>query len=145
MIRNQFAKAVLVATGFVLLCVVPGMAWEQSALPVAVQTPNGARPGVQPKKDALPTNDFDGLNYTDAQKAELAKIHRETESHKALVVKDQKLTEDQKNALLLGYTRMEYTEEFKVLTPEQQRQVRQKLLARKASAQAAQKKQPPRN
>jgi Spy/CpxP family protein refolding chaperone len=142
--KNRFAKAVLVAAGCVFLCAVPGLAGTQSAQPVAVQSPNVARPGTQPKKDAL-TNDFAGLNYTDAQKAELDKIHRETESHKGMVVKDQQLTEDQKNAMLVGYTRMEYTQAFKVLTPEQQKQVRQRLLARKASDQAAQKKQTGRN
>jgi hypothetical protein len=85
------------------------------------------------------------LNYTDAQKAELDRIHRETESRKEAVAKDRHLTEDQKDAMLLGYTRIEYGEAFKVLSPDQQKQVRQRLAARKASDQASQKKQPGRN
>ena len=45
--------------------------------------------------------------------------------------------------MLLGYTRMEYGEMFKVLTPEQQKQVRQKIHARRAADQAARQKQNP--
>jgi hypothetical protein len=40
---------------------------------------------------------------------------------------------------------MEYNQAFQELSPEQKKQVRQRLLARKASDQAAQKKQPGRN
>jgi Spy/CpxP family protein refolding chaperone len=145
MSKNRFAKAVAVAAGFVFLSAASGPARAQSIHPVAVQASNATRPAVQPKGDALPPNDFAGLNYTDAQKAEIDKIHRETESRKAAVAKDQHLTEDQKNAMLVGYTRMEYGESFKVLSPEQQKQVRQRLVARKASEQASQKKQPGRN
>jgi hypothetical protein len=143
--KNRFAKVVAVATGFVFLCAASAMARAQSALPVAVQTQNAARLGVQPKRDASPSNDFAGLNYTDDQKAELDRIHRETESRKESVAKDQQLTSDQKDAMLLGYTRMEYTRSFKVLSPIQQRQVRQRMLARKVADHAAQRKQPPHN
>jgi Spy/CpxP family protein refolding chaperone len=143
--KNRFAKAVAVASGFLFLSAAPGLARAQSILPVAVQASNAARPVTQPKGNALPPSDFDGLNYTDAQKAELDRIHRETESRKEAVAKDRHLTEDQKDAMLLGYTRIEYGEAFKVLSPDQQKQVRQRLAARKASDQASQKKQPGRN
>jgi Spy/CpxP family protein refolding chaperone len=141
--KNRFAKAVAVAAGFVFLSTAPGLASEHSALPITVQTPKSPRPGVQPKKDDTLQNDFAGLNYTAEQKAKLDQIHHDTEMHKAAVVNDQKLNEDQKNAMLVGYTRMEYSESFKVLSPEQQKQVRQRLLARKAADQAAQKRQQP--
>lgn len=145
MSRNLLAKTTGILVGVGFLCAVPEMARAQRTLPVTVQTRNAVQPGSQPKKDALPPNDFVGLNYTDDQKAEVDKIHRETESRKEAVAKDQQLTEDQKNALLLGYTRMEYGRVYRVLSPEQQRQVRQRISARKASDLAAQKKQPPRN
>jgi Spy/CpxP family protein refolding chaperone len=140
MYKNRFANAVAVAFGFVLLCATTGLASQQSA-PRGVLTANTTRPGAQ----TLPANDFAGLNYTADQKAKLDKIHRETESHKRAVVKDPNLTPDQKDAMLLGYTRMEYNQAFQELSPEQKKQVRQRLLARKASDQAAQKKQPGRN
>jgi len=139
MSRNRIANAVAVASGFVLLCVAPTLAQAHSALPVAVQSQSMARPGTQPKKDAYPLNDFAGLNYTDAQKVEMDKIHRDMESRKSMVAKDQKLTSDQKDAMLLGYTRMEYVQDYKVLLPDQQKLVRQRLLARKASSQPGQK------
>jgi Spy/CpxP family protein refolding chaperone len=143
--KNQFTKTMAVAAGFVFLCVVAGMTLAQSAPPVAVQTPNAAPSGIQPRGKTLPPNDFADLSFTDDQKAELDKIHRETESRKAAVEKDQQLTPDQKNAMLLGYTRMEYGQSYKVLSPEQRRQVNRRMLARKASDQAAQKKQLTRN
>jgi Spy/CpxP family protein refolding chaperone len=47
--------------------------------------------------------------------------------------------------MILGYSHLENGEIFKVLTPEQRRQVRQRLQARGATDPAAQKKQPPAN
>jgi hypothetical protein len=143
--KNRFAKPVSVAVGFVFLCAVPGLALVLSAPPDTVQTPKTASPGTRPKRDALPPDDFAALNYTDEQKAEIDRIHRETESHKAVVAKDEKLTADQKEAMLVGYTRMEYGLVYKVLSPEQRREVRQRLIARRAADQAAQKKQSLRN
>jgi hypothetical protein len=93
-----------------------------------------------PKKESVPPSDFVGLNYTDEQKAEIAKVHRDMESHKAAIVKDEKLTPDQKNAMILGYTRMEYGRVYQALSPEQQRQVRQRMVARRTADQATQAK-----
>jgi len=143
--KNRFAKAVAVAAGFVFLCAAPGMVRAQGAMPVAVQTRNAVPPVAQPKGAHFPADDFAALNYTDDQKAEIDKIHRETESRKEAVKKDQKLTADQKDAMLLGYTRLERGEVFRVLSPAQQSQVRHRILARKAADQAPQKKQPSRD
>ena len=145
MTKNRFAKSVTVAAGLIFLSAAPALARAESTPPRTVQTTNAAPPGAQPKRDALPPNDFAGLNYTDEQKSEIAKIHRETESKKAVIAKDQALTADQKNAMLLGYTRMEYGEVFKVLSPDQQRQVRQRMAARRGADQAALRKQHSRN
>jgi hypothetical protein len=82
------------------------------------------------------------LSYTDEQKAQIDTIRQDTKSRKEVVAKDDKLTADQKDAMLLGYTRMEYGRIYKVLSPEQQRQVRQRIRARRTADQAAQKKQP---
>ena len=88
---------------------------------------------------------FAGLKYTDDQKVEIDKIHRDAETRKAAVSKDEKLTQDQKDAMLLGYTHLEYSSIFKTLTPEQRRQVRDKIRARKAADQPAQKEQAPQS
>ena len=142
--KGQFAKPMTVAVGFFLLYVVPGLSRAQSGSPSPMQSPRVASP-AQAKKDAQPADDFGGFNYTEEQKAEIDKIHRDSESRMNAVTKDQKLTADQKEAMLQGYARLEYGELFKVLTPEQQKVVRKRIDARRAADQAAKKKQPPRN
>jgi hypothetical protein len=79
------------------------------------------------------------------RRQELTRIHRDSESRMNAVTKDQKLTADQKEAMLQGYARLEYGELYKVLTPEQQKVVLKRINARRAADQAAKKKQPPRN
>jgi hypothetical protein len=145
MSKNRFARQVTVVAGFIFLCAVPGIVRADNTQQGTAQAPKVVSPGAQQKSAALPPDDFAGLNYTDEQKSELDKIHRDTESHKEAVVKDEKLTTDQKNAMLLGYTRMEYGMRFKALSPEQKRQVCKRMLDRRAADQSAQKKRPPRN
>lgn len=88
-------------------------------------------------------DDFAGLAYSDDQKSEIDKIHQNTKSHQDVVAKDTQLNGDQRDAMLLGYTRMEYGEIYKVLTPEQKRQVQQKIRARRADQEAAKRHQVP--
>jgi len=130
------------ATGFFFLCVVPGLARGQNA---PVPTPKLDSSGAQPKGNALPPDDFAGLDYTDEQKVEIEQIRREAKAHKDVIAKDDKLTPDQKDAMLLGYTRVEYGQLYRVLTPEQKRQIRHRNLARRAADQAAKQKQSARN
>jgi Spy/CpxP family protein refolding chaperone len=140
--NNRFAKTVAVAAGLIFLWVAPGLTRAQSASPRSVQISKVAPTGAQANRDSLPPDDFAGLSYTDEQKAEIEKIRLDTKSRKAVAAKDEKLTADQKDAMLLGYTRMEYGRIYKVLSPEQQRQVRQRIHARRAADEAAKKKQP---
>lgn len=143
--KNRFAKPVAVAAGILFMLVTSGLVRADDSPQSALQTSKPASPMAQPMADSLPQDDFAGLDYTDKQRAEIDRIHRETESHKAVVANDPKLTADQKNAFLSGYTRMEYGLIFSVLSPVQQKQVRKRMLARKAAAQAGQKKQSPLN
>jgi Spy/CpxP family protein refolding chaperone len=142
--KGQFAKPMAIAVGFFLLCVVPGLSRAQSGSPSPMQSARVALPS-QAKNDAPPADDFAVFNYTEEQKAEIDKVHRDSESRMNAVTKDQKLTADQKEAMLQGYARLEYGELYKVLTPEQQREVCKKINARRAADQAAKKKQPARN
>jgi hypothetical protein len=137
---NRLAKPAAVAAGLIFLWVAPGLTRAQSASPRPVQSSKVASTGSRANRDSLPPDDFAGLTYTDEQKAEIEKIRLDTRSRKAVVAKDEKLTADQKDAMLLGYTRMEYGRIYKVLSPEQQRQVRQRIHARQAADQAAKKK-----
>jgi hypothetical protein len=143
--KKRFRKPVGVAAGLIFLFAAPGLTRAQGDPPAPVQAPKVASPGAQPKRASLPPDDFAGLNYSPEQKAEIDEIHQDTKSRKDAVVKDEKLNADQKDAMLQGYTRIEYGRVYKVLTPEQQRQVRQRMRARREADLAAQKKQPPQN
>jgi legume-like lectin family protein len=93
-----------------------------------VQTPQRASPEALPKSETRPTDDFiGGLNFTDGQKAKIDQIYQNMKPRMDAVVKDGKLSPEQKDAMLEGYRRQERSEVFKVLTPEQQTEVRKKL------------------
>ena len=79
-------------------------------------------------------DDLAGLNYTDNQKAKMHQVHQDIRSRMDAVVKDDKLSREQKKAMLEGYQRMEVRQVFKMLTPEQQTEVTKKVLARRAAA-----------
>lgn len=150
MTMNRFAVPIALGVGFILMSSVPGQAGSETSQPrvAAVQpsvapAPNVPSTGAQQKNETAPANDFAGLDLTDQQKAEIARIHRDAESRKAVISKADKLNADQKNAMLLGYTRMEYGEIFRVLSPAQQRQVREKVLARRTADKSAPKRQFP--
>lgn len=141
--KNRFLKPLAVAVGFIFLCAAPGRTRAQSGPRSPAQTTNVASSGPQRKKNSLPPDDFAGLTYSDAQKAEIDKIRQATKARKDAVVKDERLNADQKDAMLQGFSRIEYGQVFKVLTPEQQIQVRQRVRARREAEQPAQKKQSP--
>lgn len=142
---NRLAKTLAVTSGFLFLFAVPVPARAYNTSTGEVQTPTPAMPGPQGDRSSSAAQYFQGLDYTPEQKAEIDKIHRDTETRKAAVAKDEKMTQDQKDAMLVGYTHLESVSIFKVLTPDQQRQVRNRIRARKAADQAAQKKQAPQS
>jgi len=142
--QNRFANILTIAAGLFLLFAAQGPARADSAPNGAMQIPKPASHGPLPKSDPLP-DVFAGLNYTDDQKAEIAKIRHGMEVRRDVVERDHKLTQDQKDAMILGYAHLENGEIYKVLTPEQRRQVQHRLLARRTAEQGAQKKQLPAN
>jgi Spy/CpxP family protein refolding chaperone len=144
--KKRCAKLLTVAAGFILLCAAPGLTRAQMASPGPAQAPKMASPLAQAKKASAPPDDFAGLNYTDEQKAEIEKIRLDTRKRREAVAKDEKLSADQKDAMLLGYTRIEYGQIYKVLSPDQKKQVNQKIRARRAADDAARTtQQPPSN
>jgi Spy/CpxP family protein refolding chaperone len=142
---NRFAKSLALLAGFLFLFAVPELRRAYGAPAREVQTPTPAVPGSQAGSSSSPAEYFQGLDYTPEQKAQIDKIHRDAEMKRAAVVKDDKLNQDQKDAMLAGFTHLEYGSIFKVLTPDQQKQVREKIRARKAADQAAQKRQAPQS
>jgi Spy/CpxP family protein refolding chaperone len=143
--KDRFAKAVAVAVGFSLLIAARGTASADSTRSATMRAPNAISQSSQARRNTTPQDDFAGLNYTDEQKAQIERIHQDLLLRKGVIVKDEKLSPEQKDAMLVGYARMEYGQIFKVLTPEQQKQVRQKILARRAADQVAKNKQSQRN
>ena len=142
--RIRFANTLTIAAGLMLLPAAPASARAESAPQEAMRVPTPASSAPLLKVEPLPDY-FAGLNYTDDQKAEIAKIRHNIDTRRSAVEGDDRLTQDQKDAMILGYTRLENGEIFKVLTLEQRRQVRQKLEARREAGQPAQKKRRPEN
>lgn len=146
MSKGTFSKHVIVAVGFLLSpFLAPAPALAQSAAPAGGPPPMiAAPPAPQSSQRAHQATDpFAGLNYTDEQKAKINEIHQNTKAHMEVVIKDDKLDPSQKQAMLQGYQRLEASEIFKILTPEQQKEVRKKLAAQRAAEQQQRKAQQP--
>lgn len=139
---KQNYRAVVVLLGWTL-CAVAGTHAQNSpanASPKTKATPHSAQ-----KVEENLADDFAGLQYSDKQKAQIDQIWKEMNSRRQTLIKDQALDADQKEAMLLGYTRLAYGRMFEVLTPEQQRQVRKKISDRRTAQKALQSgKQLPR-
>lgn len=139
--KDRFAKCIAAAAGIFFLCGAPGLTHAQNSPPSPVQPPRKISPTARPKKSTAPPDDFAGLTYTDDQKAKIDQIHKDMKLRIDAVIKDEKLIPEQKTAMLQGYQRMETGQVFMVLTPEQQKVVREKVRARRAAEQEEKKKQ----
>lgn len=142
--KSGFSTPLAVAAGFLVYAyVAPGTALAQSPSPASGPPPTiAAPPAAQPRQAPHQvTDDFAGLNYTDEQQAKIDDIRRNMKARMDVVAKDSKLNPEQKQAMLEGLQRMEVAEIFKVLTPEQQKEVRQRATARRAAQQQRQKAQ----
>jgi Spy/CpxP family protein refolding chaperone len=142
--KNRFAKHVAIAGGLCFLCsFAPSMTPGQNRpASQAQQTPQAPTPAPQAMKDPRQTDIYAGLEFTDEQKAKISAIHRDVQSRMDAVAKDDKLNNDQKDAMLQGYRRLENGEIFKVLTREQQAEVRKRVEALHTAQQKQQKKPP---
>jgi Spy/CpxP family protein refolding chaperone len=141
--KNRWVKRAAVSAGFFFLCAAPKLTRGQSGLPGPGQRPRPAASAARTKKAAGPLNDLAGLKFTPEQQAQIDQIEQDFKTRMDTVGKDDNLNKDQKDAMLQGLQRMESGEIFKVLTPEQQKEVRQKVLARRAAAKEEQEKQSP--
>lgn len=136
---NRFAKQLGAGAGLFFLCAIPVLTREQSAPPPApVQTPPRITRPTRMTKQPGPMDDFAGLDFTDDQKARINKIQEDFKARLDTVIKDDKLSPEQKGAMLQGFQHMERGEVYKVLTREQQLEVRKRILARRAEAQKQQ-------
>jgi hypothetical protein len=113
--------AVINAVGFFFLCTAPGLTRAQSSPPGPAPTPRKTSPAARPKKNTPPPDDFAGFQYTDEQQARIDQIHQDVKSRRDAVVKDEKLTAEQRDAMLAGYQRMERSQVYKVLNSQQRK------------------------
>ena len=139
--KTRIKKQVSVAAGFLFLWCAPGLARAQDSGTSSAVPPLLARPEARPKTQ--PPDDFAGLTYTDEQKVKIDQIRQTTKQHMDAVKKDEKLSPEAKEAMLVGYQRIETQEMFRVLTPEQQKEVRKKAQARRAAEQQKKQNSPP--
>ena len=133
--KHRFAKSVPVAAGLMLTAVSCLSHAQTSPKTVQASNPTSSASQGEALADA-----FAGLTYTDEQKEVIKKIRQETASHKDAVMKDPKLNADQKDAMLSGYDRIEYGNIYKVLTPDQRKQVQLKLHPHQGADQGTQGK-----
>jgi hypothetical protein len=144
--RNRFAKRLVVAAGFFFLCAAPKPGRAQSGpenpAPRAVPMPR-TQNGPSAASAKAPIDVFAGLKYTDEQKARIDQVHQNMKLRLEAVVKDDKLDADQKHAMLEGYARMERGQIFKLLAPEQQKEVLKKIRGGHEAAQGEKKQQLP--
>ena len=140
--KNPLTNRLPVAALF-LLCAVPGLVRGQGAsAPATLAVPHTTPTGAQPRKALSPADDFAGLEYTDEQKAKIDAIQKDVKSRADIVIKDKILTQDQKEAMLAGYQRTERSEIYRMLTPEQQAEVRKKIAARRTAEKEARLNRP---
>jgi hypothetical protein len=127
---NRFARRVAVAAGFLFLFAAPERAHGQGNTMSPAPAQPEAAPVAGPHSTPSNWDDFAGLTYTGEQKTRIDEIHQTMKSNKDAVIKDGKLTPEQRGAMLEGYGRMERREVFKVLTTEQQKEVVKRIRAR---------------
>jgi hypothetical protein len=141
---SQIAKRTLFAPVLILLIAATAPAETQSnplsQPPVPRMAPNATRPRQATR---VADDDLAGLKYTDDQKSKIDQIHHDMKSKMDIVVKDEALNSDQKQAMLEGFARMERRQVLLVLTPDQLAEVRKKALARRAEEMKQRQQAPP--
>jgi len=141
--KNRFAKPVAVAAGFFFLCAAPGLTRALTSPTTPAPIPRKTLPTVRRKNDTRPRDDFSGLKYTDEKKGTIDQIHDDMKSRMDITAKDEKLSAEQRDAMLAGYQRMERSQIFKVLTTQQRKEVLRRIRARHLVEQEQQKKASP--
>lgn len=143
MSERRSANPAAVAAGLVFLFAVPSLAHAQGSAPPPTAPPPRTSPLPQAAKAPSRTDIFAGLQYTDDQKAKIDKIHEAMQSRRDAVIKDDKLSPEQKDAFMQGFARMESSQVYELLTPEQKAEVGKRMAALKNEARKGREKKPP--
>jgi len=143
MIRNSITKQIAVAAALLALSFAPGISRAQSGSQPPAQDQSQAAPAAPQQHEGRMHGAMKGLNLTDDQKAEMKKIHESTRAQLDGVKKDDSLTADQKEAKIHQLRHGARMQMVKLLTPEQQQQMRSNVRALRASRRQKQQQQPP--
>jgi len=138
--ESRLASQVTAAAGVFLFSAVPALCPAQSFPPGVAQAPHTTAHTARPMAAPGPADDFEGLTYTDDQQAKIRLIRQNGKLRRDAVVKDQKLSPEQREAMLQGLQRIERGQVYKVLTPQQQTEVRKRIIARQMAARSEQEK-----
>jgi Spy/CpxP family protein refolding chaperone len=137
---NRFVKRWAIGAGFLLFCVAPGLTVAQSPSPAPPQPLGMSSAPPRPSKIPGPLDDFTGLKLTADQRAKIHQIDEDGKSRVAEVIKEARLSSERKGAMIEGIQHMERAQAYKLLTAEQQTEVRKRVLARRGAAQKEQEK-----
>lgn len=139
--ERQRAGHVITGSVFLLLLAVPALAETQNTPLSTAQIPHTPPQAMRPGQGARPVDVLQGITLTEEQKAKIDQIHQEMKSRVDVVVKDPASDETTKRAMLEGLARMERRQVFLALTPEQQAEVRKRIVASRAAEQEKNKKE----
>jgi hypothetical protein len=131
--KRRFAKRGVVVVGFLFPFALPALSQAQSQPLSPAQIPHAAAHVARPAHASRAEDELAGLTFTEDQKAKIDQIHQDMKPRMDIVVKDPSSSPAQKRAMLEGLARMERRQVFQLLTPEQQSEVRKKVLARRAA------------
>lgn len=133
--KSVWAKAFAVAAARLVLFALPAAAGSvNGAQSAATAQQPDRRIAIQASPQRGPVsieNILAGLTLTDDQKAKIARIRQDMKAHMDLVAKDNRNTQDQKQAMLEGLERMERRQVFQALTAKQREEVRKRIMAQR--------------
>jgi Spy/CpxP family protein refolding chaperone len=143
MTRNNIRKQIAVAAGFLALSFAPRISRAQSSSEPPPQNQSQAAPAAPAQPEARMHGAMKGLDLSDDQKAGMKKIHESTKAQLDAVNKDESLTADQKEAKIHQLRHGARLQMVKLLSPEQQQQMRANVRALRASRPEKQQQQQP--
>jgi len=128
---RNFTKTVLTVAGLLALGTFAPHAFAQSGQEQQTNPPAAAQPtpGMHKHGEGM----FADLNLTDDQKAQIKKIHEDAKAKADAVKADTTLSEADKKAKFREIRKSAMTESRKVLTAEQQAQLKEKMKERRAA------------
>jgi len=135
----QLGRHTAFAGALLFLCAAPGFAQSPNPSPVTAPTPRMEVPATPETQDTKLKDLFGDLTLTEEERTKIKDIHRETARRIELVQKDTKLNADQKDAMITGIGRLERSQIFQLLTPEQKEAVLKRYRAEHGAGRPAPK------